>query len=242
MQYWLCNNHKRINFFFLSDSRFKQRLAKWITFRLVIAVILFLVTLFVFVAIADEIVLEHENGFDTSIANAIMSLDSPLATKIFETITFFGSSSFLFPAYSLVIVYHLLKKHWKLALDVATIGITSTALLYILKNIFQRARPLDPLIRNVTGFSFPSGHSFSSFTFFGMLAYLIWQTQLKNSWKILTTVVLFLLATSIAFSRVYLRVHYPSDVIAGFCLSMIWLMISIWVLDKFDKKVPSPGD
>lgn len=170
-----------------------------------------------------------------------MSLDSPLATKIFETITFFGSSTFLFPAYSLVIIYHLLKKHWKLALDVATIGITSTALLYVLKSIFQRARPLDPLIRNVTGFSFPSGHSFSSFTFFGMIAYLLWQTQLKNSWKILTTIVLFLLATSIAFSRVYLRVHYPSDVIAGFCLSMIWLMISIWLLHKFDKKVPNPA-
>ncbi len=140
-----------------------------------------------------------------------------------------------------MIVYHLLKKHRKLALDVATIGITSTALLYTLKNIFQRARPLDPLIRNVTGFSFPSGHSFSSFTFFGMIAYLIWQTQLKNGWKILTTIILFLLATSIAFSRVYLRVHYPSDVIAGFCLSMTWLMISIWMLHKFDKKIPNPG-
>lgn len=173
-------------------------------------------------------------------ANAIMSLDSPLATKVFATITFFGSSAFLFPAYSVLILYYLIRKSWNLALDVAAIGITSTALLHLLKNIFQRHRPLDPLIRNVTGFSFPSGHSFSSFTFFGMITYLIWQTQLKKSWKILTTIVLFLLATSIAFSRVYLRVHYPSDVIAGFCLSMIWLMISTWVLHKFDKKVSNP--
>ena len=206
-----------------------------------IAVVLFLITLFVFVAIADEIVLEHENGFDTSISNAILSLDSPLATKLFETITFFGSSSFLFPAYSILILYYLIRRRWKLALDVTTIGITSTALLYLLKDIFKRQRPLDPLIRNVTGFSFPSGHSFSSFTFFGMLAYLIWQTHLKSSWKILMTVIFFLLATAIAFSRVYLRVHYPSDVVAGFCLSMTWLIISIWVLHKFDKKVPNPA-
>ncbi|MDQ6762045.1 MAG: phosphatase PAP2 family protein [Bacteroidota bacterium] len=208
---------------------------------MVIAVVLFLLTLFVFVTITDEIVLEHENGFDSSIANAILSFESPLATKIFETITFFGSSSFLFPAYSILIVYYLFKRNWKLALDVAAIGITSTALLYLLKNIFQRHRPLDPLIRNVTGFSFPSGHSFSSFTFFGMIAYLIWQTQIKSGWKIFATVILFSLATAIAFSRVYLRVHYPSDVVAGFCLSMIWLMISIWALHNFDKKVHNPA-
>lgn len=202
---------------------------------------LFLITLFVFVAIADEIVLEHENGFDSSIANAILSLESPLATKIFETITFFGSSSFLFPAYAVLIVYYLVRKKWNPAIDVAAIGITSTALLYLLKDTFKRHRPLDPLIRNVTGFSFPSGHSFSSFTFCGMIAYLIWQTRLQKTSKIVATIILFLVATSIAFSRVYLRVHYPSDVIAGFCLSMVWLMISIWVLHKFDKKVTNPA-
>ncbi|MEO6636660.1 MAG: phosphatase PAP2 family protein [Ginsengibacter sp.] len=205
------------------------------------AIVLFLITLFVFVSIADEIVLEHENGFDASISNAILSLDSPVATKIFKTITFFGSSSFLFPAYSVIILYYLFRKKWKPAIDVAAIGITSTALLYLLKDIFKRQRPLDPLLRNVTGFSFPSGHSFSSFTFFGMIAFLIWQTHLRKSWKIVGTAILFLLATSIAFSRVYLRVHYPSDVIAGFCLSMIWLMISIWVLHRFDKKVTNPA-
>lgn len=206
-----------------------------------IAVVLFLLTLFVFVAIADEIVLEHENSFDTSIAKAIMSLDSPLATKIFATITFFGSSTFLLPAYSLLILYYLIRRHWNHAADVAAIGITSIGLLYLLKNIFKRQRPLDPLINNVTGFSFPSGHSFSAFTFFGMLTYFIWQTQLKGSWKIFITVIFFLMATAVAFSRVYLRVHYPSDVVAGFCLSMIWLMIATWVLHKFDKKVPNPA-
>lgn len=185
--------------------------------------------------------LEHENGFDSSIANAILSLESPLATKIFETITFFGSSPFLFPAYAVLILYYLFRKKWNPAIDVAAIGITSTALLYLLKDTFKRHRPLDPLIKNVTGFSFPSGHSFSSFTFFGMIAYLIWQTRLQKTSKIFATIILFLVATSIAFSRVYLRVHYPSDVIAGFCLSMVWLMISIWVLRKFDKKVSNPA-
>ena len=220
----------------MENSGFKQRIAKWISLRLIFAILLFILSLFVFVTIADEIVLEHESGFDNSISNAILSLQSPLATKIFVTFTFFGSSTFLLPAYSLLVLIFLFKKNWKRALDVASIGITSTSLLYLLKDIFKRQRPLDPLIRHVTGFSFPSGHSFSSFTFCGMIVYLVWLSGINKAWKVIVTTVLFLFATTIAFSRVYLRVHYPSDVIAGFCLSMIWLVISIWLLHFTDKK------
>lgn len=166
-----------------------------------------------------------------------MDLESPTATKIFLVFTFFGSSAFLFPAYSLLVVFYLFKKKWKHALDVASIGITSTSLLYLLKHIFQRQRPIDPLIQNVSGFSFPSGHSFSSFTFCGLIVYLVWLSSIARGWKIIVTVILFLVATAIAFSRVYLRVHFPSDVIAGFCLSVIWLIISIWLLHFVDKKI-----
>ncbi|MDQ6845249.1 MAG: phosphatase PAP2 family protein [Bacteroidota bacterium] len=204
---------------------------------MVLAIGLFLLTLFIFVTITDEIVLEHENGFDTFVAHAILSLDSPSLTKILIAVTFFGSSSFLFPAYAVLILFYLFRKKWKSALDVATIGITSTALLFLLKDIFKRQRPLDPLINNVTGFSYPSGHSFSSYTFWGLIVYLLWQSKIGHRWKIAATILLFLFATTIAFSRVYLRVHYPSDVVAGFCLSMIWLIIAQWLLHKADKKI-----
>ncbi|MEP6584728.1 MAG: phosphatase PAP2 family protein [Ginsengibacter sp.] len=114
---------------------------------------------------------------------------------------------------------------------------TSTTLLYFLKDTFRRHRPMDPLITNVTGFSFPSGHSFSSFTFCGLIVYLLWQSKIGRGWKVGATIFFFLFATTIAFSRVYLRVHFPSDVIAGFCLSMMWLLLSIWVLHIVDKKI-----
>jgi undecaprenyl-diphosphatase len=208
--------------------------AKWITTRFILAVILFLVILFAFVAITDEIVLEHENGFDQNISQAISLLVSPFATRLMEIVTFFGSSAFLFPAYVVVVLYFLLRKNLKLALDITMVGLGSAGILHLFKEIFKRHRPIDPLIRNVTGFSFPSGHSFSSFTFFGLLIYILWKTAIKKAWKISLTIVLFLFAATIAFSRVYLRVHYPSDVVAGFCLSMIWLMLSLWILHKVD--------
>jgi|SRR5450432_2805158 len=217
----------------LSSSTTKK--ATWITSRFILALVLFLAVLFVFVAITDEIVLEHETGFDQHISQAILSLESPFTTRLMEVITFFGSANFLFPAYLVLIIYYLFRKNIKLALDITMIGLGSTAILFLLKEIFQRQRPLNPLIRNVTGFSFPSGHSFSSFTFFGLLIYILWKTGIKKGLKILVAIVLFLVATAIAFSRVYLRVHYPSDVIAGFCLSIIWLMLSLWILHKADK-------
>jgi undecaprenyl-diphosphatase len=117
------------------------------------------------------------------------------------------------------------------------VGLGSAGILRLFKEIFKRHRPIDPLIRNVTGFSFPSGHSFSSFTFFGLLIYILWKTGIKRVWKILLTIVLFLFGAIIAFSRVYLRVHYPSDVVAGFCLSIIWLMLSLWILHKADRVI-----
>ena len=198
--------------------------------RIILAIFLFLLTLFVFVYIANEIVLEKETGFDTAIIHSISSLDSPGATSIMILFTFFGSHIFLFPAYIVLIIGLWIKKNKKLAVYVAAIGLTSTAILFSLKTIFQRHRPLDPLIRNVTGFSFPSGHSFSSFTFYGLIAYILWQTNISKTLKITASILLFLFAATIAFSRVYLQVHFPSDVVAGFCLSVVWLIVSFWIL------------
>lgn len=207
----------------------------WITLRFIIALVLFLATLFVFVSISDEIVLEHESGFDQTISQAIVPLVSPFTTSLMKFFTFFGSENFLFPAYVLLITYYLFRKKNTLALDITMIGLSSTGILFLFKDIFRRHRPLDPLINNVTGFSYPSGHSFSSFTFFGILIYIIWHANVRKRWKMVITFLLFVFATIIAFSRVYLRVHYPSDVLAGFCLSVVWLMISIWILHKADR-------
>ncbi len=213
-------------------------MAKRFTLQLILAILLFLITLTVFVAITDEIVLENESQFDTAIFKVVSSLDSPTATRFFETVTFFGSRAFLLPAYIILILTLLIKRKWTLAIDVTLIGLTTAVILGIFKSIFRRTRPLDPLIQNVTGFSYPSGHSFSSYTFFGLIIFLIWKTKIHSGWKIASAIFFFIIATAIAFSRVYLRVHFPSDVIAGFCLSVIWLMTSLWLMEKKNKYFP----
>jgi undecaprenyl-diphosphatase len=212
--------------------------AKGISLRLLVVAAIFLAALLLFGVIAREMVLENENGLDRKVFAELAGMNNTSMTTAMVFITFFGSSYFLLPAYILLILYFLLfRNNRKLSLDVASVGITSTIILFTLKTIFHRHRPLDPLVKNVNGFSFPSGHSFSSFTFFGLLIYILWNHEMNAVTRWAFTIVFILIATAIAFSRVYLHVHFASDVIAGLCLCIVWLGISLWALKKFDRKL-----
>lgn len=209
---------------------------KGISLRLLIALAVFCVILLLFLYITDEIVLENESGFDNSIFQFLKGYTTPAVTGTMIFFTFFGSMKFLFPAYCILVLYFLLyKKNKRRSFNIAAIGISSIAILFLIKDIFKRHRPSDPLIANIKGFSFPSGHSTSAFTFFGLLIYIIWESQVSKWLKWTGSVLLFFFAVAVATSRVYLHVHYASDVAAGFCLAILWLTICIFVLHKIER-------
>lgn len=211
---------------------------KGLSFRFFIVAAIFLLSLFLFILIANEMVLENENGLDQLAFQKLAAITNPQTTRVMLFITFFGSVYFLVPSYLLLIAYFLIfKKNRKLSLDVAAVGITSTIILFSLKEIFHRHRPLDPLVKKVNGFSFPSGHSFSSFTFFGLLIYILWNSNMNKTARWMVTISLLIFAAAIALSRVYLHVHYASDVVAGFCLCMVWLALSFWTVKKFSNRL-----
>ena len=208
-----------------------------ISIRIIITVLIFLAAVALFAIIANEMVLENENNLDKVVFQHLASITTPVMTKWMVFITFFGSSYFLMPANLLLIAYFFFfKKNHSLTLDITAFSIVSTILLFTLKAIFHRHRPLDPIVKNVNGFSFPSGHSFSSFTFFGLLIYILWNINgINRVTRWILSIAFILLACLIAFSRVYLHVHYASDVIAGICLCIIWLLISFWIFKKLRK-------
>jgi undecaprenyl-diphosphatase len=219
------------------ESNEIKKKAKGISLRLVVITLIFLLSLFVFAGIADEMVLENENNLDRSVFHHLAAITNLSMTRVMVIITFFGSSYFLLPAYALLIFYFLVfRKDRRQSLNVAAFAVISTIILFSLKAIFHRHRPLDPLVNNVNGFSFPSGHSFSSFTFFGLLIYILWKNPLNNAVRWVLTIFFFLFACAIAFSRVYLHVHYASDVVAGFCLCLVWLILSFWALEKLNQR------
>ena len=210
-----------------------QKQVKEFSYRFLIVAGIFLLSLIIFILIADEFVLEKETSLDIIVFNTLSGITGKSTTQVMLFITFFGSPYFLLTAYILLVGYYLIfRKNTKLSLDVAAIGITSSILLFSLKEFFHRLRPLDPIVKAVKGFSFPSGHSFSSFTFFGLLIYIVWQYRFSNLWKWILTILFFLFACLIAFSRVYLHVHYASDVVAGFFLSLTFLTSSLWILNR----------
>ncbi|MEO6894908.1 MAG: phosphatase PAP2 family protein [Ginsengibacter sp.] len=200
--------------------------------KIFLAILLFIIAFFAFVYIAEIVVIHKDYAIDIYLQSFVESHRSPAAKWFFNGITFLGSHFFLLPAYLILIAIFFNKKRKHTALNIALVGISSTALLFLCKDIFKRQRPGNPLIHAANGFSFPSGHSFSSFTFYGIIAYLIWRGKMHQWKKIALTIFLVLLASIISYSRIYLRVHYPSDIIAGFCLSIVWLILSFVVLTR----------
>jgi len=211
--------------------RYVKRILQGISLRLFIEILLFLGSVIVFAFIANEIVLQNEKALDDWGFSKVKPLVSPGMTSFMKFMTFFGYWYFVMPAFLILIAWFLIfKKNTNLSMDVTAIGITSTALLFTVKHIFRRERPADPLLHSVSGFSFPSGHSFFAFTFFGLLIYIVADLKMPRSRKWILSIFFFLFACLVAISRVYLRVHYTSDIIGGFLLSILWLSISFWVL------------
>jgi undecaprenyl-diphosphatase len=150
--------------------------------------------------------------------------------------TFLGTHNFLIPANLLLIAYFIfVKKHKWYSIKIPAIALTSLALMFGLKHLFGRPRPDVPLIFKAEGLSFPSGHALFSITFYGLLIYIIYKTVERPWLKWLSIVLLATLCFIIGFSRVYLRVHYATDVIAGFCVGFLWLVFAVWLLNRMER-------
>lgn len=219
-------------FFILAKMKSNNQ-AREIPLKLVLTGILFLAAIFFFGFLAKVVVIGKNDLFDSHVFEFFEGHTSPLLVDVMNVITFFGSRTFLLPAYILLVCLLLWKKEKRLAFDVALIGITADLLKLALKNGFQRQRPEMPLLESLQSYSFPSGHALSSFIFFSAIIYVLWkQENMNRVWKWLIAVLLILFSILIGLSRIILRYHYPSDVIAGFCIAFSWVLLSLWLLNK----------
>jgi membrane-associated phospholipid phosphatase len=156
-------------------------------------------------------------------------------TVIMRGITFLGNYQFLIPANFILIGTLLYLKKKNSAWRVAVIALTSLTLKLLLKDVFHRDRPDNPMILGITNFSFPSGHAFMSVAFYGVLIWLAERNMTNKTWRTITAILLSLLILLIGFSRIYLRVHYTTDVIAGFCMGTCWVSFCLWFTQRINK-------
>lgn len=180
---------------------------------------------------------EHTlHQFDLEIITYIQGLISPLNTKMMEFFTFLGSTISVVVLLLIGTILMLLnQKKWEALFFIIAVSF-SAIFNRLLKWTFQRARPqIHPLITE-TGYSFPSGHSMTAIVFYGMLAYFLILFLEKRSAKIVIFLLFMSIILAIGISRIYLGVHYPSDVIAGFAAGGAWLFICILLLRVIVRK------
>lgn len=204
---------------------------------LIILLAFFAGAVLLFAAILQEVVLEKEEAVDLYIFDFLSAkVLNPNRTIFMKNVTYFASATFLQIAYGILVLLYLIKKDLKRVVEIVAIGLGGFMVNYFMKLWFHRLRPINPLIEPLKNFSFPSGHAMSGFIFYGLLVYLIWKANIPLAVKYISGGVLILFSLLIGFSRIYLRVHYPSDVMAGFCIGFAWLFLSIWLLSLLKKK------
>ena len=207
-----------------------------LSIEMLVVLVVFILSLVFFVLITRHVFVLKDAQFDFRVFDYLSTHVSPANNNIMLFFTLLGKHTFLIPAnIALIIIFLFIREDRWFSIKIPAIALSSLALMFLLKNLFARPRPEIPLLNEAQGLSFPSGHALMSVTFYGLLIYIVWIT-VKRIWlKWILMILLFLLILIIGFSRIYLRVHYASDVLAGFATGFLWLVISLWVVNKIEK-------
>lgn len=207
-----------------------RRLAprEYLGLHLTLGLLIILIMLNFFADIADEVMERTAIArFDQALALSLYDHATPAAVTAFQIITHLGDPILISILGVVVGGLLLVRRHWYLLagwiLALAGGGLLNTTL----KNIFQRTRPefSNPFLVETT-WSFPSGHAMGSLIAYGMLAYLL-VLFLERHWDWLIIAGAVTLVLLIGFSRMYLGVHFFSDVVAGFSAGAAWLVTCI---------------
>ena len=185
-----------------------------------------------FILLSTLLVTNKINNLDTITHSYILSIRNNTLTKIFTNFTNLANGSFLL---AISVILLILMKNKKIPLYMLINLICAFLTNETAKSIFNRTRPIGINLVDEIGLSYPSGHSMVGLTFYGFILYLIYQSKINKSKKIIITTSLIITILIIGISRIYLGVHYLSDVIGGFLLAIIYLTIFINII-KIEKK------
>lgn len=203
---------------------------KWVIF--VVAILIF--------SLLAYFVLEGKTGeFDSFIYKIVTFNKTDFISGFYKFITNFASG-IMVGIISLVFLIIFKNKRYGgfIFLNVFNIFVLN----FLLKLLFMRDRPYELMIIDEVGYSFPSGHAMVALGFYGFIIYLLWHFNLAKSAKIIFSVLLGALIILIGVSRIYLGVHYASDVLAGYMVSLAYLILYITCVKKCLKFGDLNGD
>ena len=199
------------------DSKIRKLFAE--NWKVVVSVICIIGFLIFAKSVFHKEIMEADIVGHNFIINYLMSDTLTVCAKF---ITNFGGAICLI---TITVISFLVIKNKKIGIAIAINLLMQSILNLSIKSIFQRPRPIEYKLIEESGYSFPSGHSMASMAFYGFIIYLVYK-NIKNKyikWSLI--VLLTLLIITIGFSRIYLGVHYTSDVLGGFLLTIAYLML-----------------
>lgn len=202
-----------------------------LSFEIAVGICLTFFSLLLFLHIREEVVVEKEfSHFDMGILHYFYSLRTPLINEIMMFITNLGGFFMIYIWIGLICVL-LAKKHIRQTVLLGFVLSMAGVINVLIKLVIQRPRPFfHPLVIE-NDYSFPSGHAMNSFVFYITLAYLVYRFTKNKKLTLFAVTIALLLIFLIGISRVYLGVHYPSDVIAGYIAGMCWF-VSVLLIQK----------
>lgn len=176
-------------------------------------------------------------GFERRIIAVVQGMESPVLTKVMKIFTFIGSTKFviILSMFLIFFLYKVLKHRLELVLFITAIA--GTAILnQLLKQWFHRIRPDFHRLIEIGGYSFPSGHAMSAFTLYVMISFLLWRHISSRRWRSILIFFSVLMILAIGISRIYLGVHYPSDIIGGYLASGVWVSMAVFFFQYYKEK------
>ncbi len=195
--------------------------------------------LFLFERLADEILEGEKLAFDATIRTYVHSFASPGLTRIMQLLSDIGNITAVVTG-TAIAAGVLLFRHRRAGAVLLAVTIGGAAvLMWGLKMLFHRSRP-DPYfgIPVPSDYSFPSGHSLVAFCFYGVLAAMVTSELKRRPERVAVWTLAAIMAFAIGLSRIYLGVHYPSDVLGGYLAGAVWITGVALVYRRFRRRDP----
>ena len=188
----------------------------------------------VFLVLLLLVAAQHTAGFDDPVREWFYGLRSEPLTRIIIPLTNLADHIMIIILCLLLLIVPRTRIRYGIPLSAGALGLT--ALNSVIKHLMRRPRPEVLHLVEESGFSFSSGHSVTSMFFYGLAICLVWRYFEDRRAACFCTVLLAVPMLLIGPSRVYLGVHYPTDVLAGWCLGIAGMMLTLEILDHLAPK------
>ncbi|MDN3493916.1 phosphatase PAP2 family protein [Winogradskyella bathintestinalis] len=192
----------------------------------IIAILLVVGGIKIFVELTENLKTTTLGEFDTNTSTYIHSFRNATLTDYFIFITNVGDVYGYLVVFILCnLSFILIFKNWQYVIQLSIVLVLALSSNVILKKIINRSRPELEHLVTVETLSYPSGHAMTAMAFYGFLIYLFYRFKINPISKTIIIILLSFLILSIGISRIYLGVHFPSDILGGFIAGFIWVIL-----------------